>query len=1046
MEISHNEAINLLKQQLEDEKNKRLRAEQNLYYTNLMLNSSACAMITIDRQQRITYLNPMFLKLFGGNRTSYIGATFKQAIAWDSVEDIDTIIDSIYAENGRKVHLKCTNQEGEKILVQLDAQVLLSPKGTPFQLVISFIDKTKDLQPTDNQWLEIILRESEHRFEKVFHQSPVGILIVEKNNPLKIKYVNQTFCDWTGYAQEEFFENPDVIKSLKISKQLEQMEEIEEGFKKQINRYKHLFDAWLVRKNGSLLYSDLKITDLEYDGYTHQIQYFTNVNERIKAADIITQCQNLLKITQKEGKIGSIDVDFTNNQMSWSEETFYIFEIPLHNKIANSKIFFERIYPADLENVKKEIDVAVAQKKDLDLICRVLTPEQEIKHISFNATPVYHIESQSLRFVGTVQDITEKVNLENELKRAKEFVAMSKRTANVSKELENKVEYQNILLQNIADAIIYLDKNWEIEDWNEGAMDIYGWEKEEVMGKQVDKLFATQYLQGYTPEIVVKELLQNGKWKGQIKQQTRFGKEITVQAFYRVIINADNEIVGFVMSNKNMTELLQTQEQAHKWQVTLQMVFDNIPGWIILQDKNLNVMGCNKNFVTAMGERNQSELIGKSYNDLPVSPEFAQQSYQSSLKVFKENQGIFHINEPLISKNGKTYWLDTTKVPLRDGDGELMGVLVSTEDITEKRAYEEQIKEKQANLTSIIENTDDLIWYVDKDHTFKAFNTVIYEKVKNAFGIKVQYGKNAMEILPEDYKVQWRQIHEYVMKGKKLVVERAIDLPSGKQMWLEFSCNPVVNDNEITGACYIARDITERKESEKLLMDTQLQQEKIRSLAIIQGQEEERRRVAMELHDGVGQVLTALQMQVNYLKMQENLHSPEHELKQTAQLVDNAKQEVRRISYNLMPSVLNDFGLSDAVQNLCTVMSQNIDIEIDADIDLSDKRFPSQIEVGVFRIAQEVINNALKYSEADTIKVQLYDEDTQIRLVIADNGKGFEVNEIARGNGLANLTQRASLLNGTLTIEAATGEGCKVTAVIPYELAEVEEEIAEEVE
>jgi signal transduction histidine kinase len=179
-------------------------------------------------------------------------------------------------------------------------------------------------------------------------------------------------------------------------------------------------------------------------------------------------------------------------------------------------------------------------------------------------------------------------------------------------------------------------------------------------------------------------------------------------------------------------------------------------------------------------------------------------------------------------------------------------------------------------------------------------------------------------------------------------------------------------------------------------------------------------------------------MQVNYLKMQEHLQSPEIELKQTAQLVDSAKQEVRRISYNLMPSVLNDFGLADAVQNLCSVMSQNTQIEIDTDIDLSSKRFAPQVEIGVFRIAQEVINNALKYSEADTIKVQLYEEDNQIYLEIADNGKGFDANEITRGNGLANLSQRANLLNGTLTIDANVGLGCKVTAVIPYELAEVE--------
>jgi PAS domain S-box-containing protein len=1038
MEEANSKDINILKQQLEEERNKRLRAEQNLYYTNLMLNQSSCPTMTIDRNQRITYINQSFLQLFGGNRTHYVGASFKESIAWESIEDIDTIIESIYSENGRKVHLKCKNLAGERMLVKLDAQVLLSPKGTPFQLVINFIDKSKDLQPSDSQWLELLLKESEVRFEKVFYQSPIGIVIVEQANPFRVRYVNQTFCEWTGYSHEEFLGSEQIMKQLQLNKQLDESIALNDKIKKQIGKYKHLFDAFLIRKNENILYIDLKTNELEYEGNNYQILYFTNVNERIKAADIITQCQNLLKITQEDAKIGSIDIDFANNQMSWSEQTFYIFEIPLHNKIANSKIFFERIYIEDLDRVRKEIDKAIAQKIDLDLTYRILTLEQEIKYIRFNAKPIYHVENQSLRFIGTIQDLTEKVKLSDLQTPQRNIDVPKTQQDQPSKELENKIEYQQILLQNISDAIIYLDKNWEVQDWNEGARDIYGWEKTDVIGKQIDKFLETYYLSNYSPETVVRDLLRNGKWKGQVKQRTRYGKEITVQAFYRVILNADNEIIGFVMSNKNQTEFLQVQEQAHKWELTLQMIFDNIPGWIILQDKNLNIMGCNKNFVNAMGEQKQSELIGKGYNDLPVSAEFAQQSYQSSLEVLSQNQPLYHITEPLISKNGKTYWLDTTKVPLKDTNGELMGVLVTAEDVTGKRAIEEQLKDKQANLTSIIENTDDLIWYVDNNHIFKAFNTVIYEKIKTAFGIKIQYGKNAMEILPEEYKVQWRQIHEYVMKGKKLVIERKIDLPQGKEMWLEFSCNPVINDNEVTGACYIARDVTERKENEKLLMENQLQQEKIRSLAIIQGQEEERRRVAMELHDGVGQILTALQMQVNYLKMQEYLQSPEHELKQTAQLVDSAKQEVRRISYNLMPSVLNDFGLADAVQNLCSVMSQNTQIEIDAEIDLSSKRFTPQVEIGVFRIAQEVINNALKYSEADTIKVQLYEEDSQIHLEIADNGKGFDSNEITRGNGLANLSQRANLLNGSLLIDANVGLGCKVIATIPYQLEEQE--------
>ncbi len=216
----------------------------------------------------------------------------------------------------------------------------------------------------------------------------------------------------------------------------------------------------------------------------------------------------------------------------------------------------------------------------------------------------------------------------------------------------------------------------------------------------------------------------------------------------------------------------------------------------------------------------------------------------------------------------------------------------------------------------------------------------------------------------------------------------------------------------------------------------QLAKEKIRSSSLIEGQELERKRLALELHDGIGQMLTGLRLQTEHLK------SNTTQNEKTIKSVDNLQslivetiEATRSASFNLAPSVLSDFGLTAAIKLLIDKqkISSQIPIEFNS---VFDKRITENIEIGLYRIVQEGINNALKHSEAKKISIQLYQRKQELVLIIADDGKGMETKKNAKkitigGSGINNMQTRAELLDGEFLIESEKNKGTKITVIVP---------------
>jgi len=248
---------------------------------------------------------------------------------------------------------------------------------------------------------------------------------------------------------------------------------------------------------------------------------------------------------------------------------------------------------------------------------------------------------------------------------------------------------------------------------------------------------------------------------------------------------------------------------------------------------------------------------------------------------------------------------------------------------------------------------------------------------------------------------------------------------------VEVQENPLEYESNIISSTVI-RDIRERLQAQKALNA----ERKKRLSSFIDGQENERQRLSRELHDGLGQSLIGIKMRLESLHFAEEDHN-----KQTVDVVknfvNNTIEDVRRMSNNLMPAVLSNFGLITAISNLCKQTASNSGIEVNFDepnrkLDISDK-----LMTYVFRIVQEALNNAVKHSEATKIDVILFAEEKHLRILIEDNGKGLPYDlSHSTGNGLYNMRERVNLLQGSIDFEPNTGKGLVINIRIPLNTEE----------
>ena len=231
----------------------------------------------------------------------------------------------------------------------------------------------------------------------------------------------------------------------------------------------------------------------------------------------------------------------------------------------------------------------------------------------------------------------------------------------------------------------------------------------------------------------------------------------------------------------------------------------------------------------------------------------------------------------------------------------------------------------------------------------------------------------------------------------------------------------VVGKKILEGTIMICHDVTLRVESENLTLKN-----------LIKGQELERKRLAREIHDGVGPSLSSIRLGLDALANKTTDDNFKNKIKSISSDISTVAQEIREVSHDLMPSSILDFGIKSALDSLINRLSKSSDISFETDINVTDEvpHLSQSQALNIYRIIQESIHNGMKHGKADIFKISLNEEESYVSLKIADNGAQSN-QKVGAGIGLENMNARIQSMNGRLEINDLSEEGYEVSAWIP---------------
>jgi len=343
---------------------------------------------------------------------------------------------------------------------------------------------------------------------------------------------------------------------------------------------------------------------------------------------------------------------------------------------------------------------------------------------------------------------------------------------------------------------------------------------------------------------------------------------------------------------------------------------------------------------------------------------------------------------------------------------------------------EEALRESEQNYSSLVE--DALIGvYIIKDGIIEFANdkfAAIYGYEKDAL-----IGMRSSDLVHPEDRPMIEEMRQKRLQGKKVPSEYEIRglKKNGDTIWVMRSFS-LINYKDGLAISGIVSDLTKRRKAEDALRESG-KELRILSNQLLMAEEKERKRIARELHDGIGQALSAIKFSVENSLRQLGKESDQSELESLQALIPLSQktiEEVRRIVKDLRPSILDDLGILATINWFCREFQKvYAGIRIEAAIDAQENIIPTPLKTVIYRILQEALNNVAKHSRADLVQLSLQEQDNRIKMSIKDNGGGFDVSKTIsmkpsrRGFGLASMRERAELSGADFDITSEDGKG-----------------------
>ncbi|CAN5158468.1 hypothetical protein BH23BAC3_BH23BAC3_04460 [soil metagenome] len=693
--------------------------------------------------------------------------------------------------------------------------------------------------------------------------------------------------------------------------------------------------------------------------------------------------------------------DLENDKIEWSEGMNTVFGYNPATLAEGKESWIDRIHPDDKEFVQESIQKSI--KGDATFWSedyRFIDSSDEVRYVLDEGYIYRNSEGKAVQMIGAMIDKTEE------------------------KRAEMVLSYQANLLSDISDAVIATDKVMNITSWNRAAEELYGWSEQEVLGKEIEAVIITEF-EKISEDKTLEVFKSEGEWSGEVIQYDKNNEPIHILSSVRMLTDNEGEFSGAVAVNKDITALKEIQKRLEYEQSRFEYVTTVVSDAVWDHNPAENTLWW-------------SEGLESHYKHKQPDPKRGYEVWKNNIhpddreEVLKDIQAAEDGGDTEWSKEYRFYRgdgslaivLDRAYI-LRDNDGEITRIIGAMNDVTIQKEAQKKLARSEQQYRLLYEQSPLPMWIYDP-------KTFLFLSVNNASIETYGYSEDEFMkmtifdlFLEEDQAKIRKEVMENLKRPRSGFDVWRLETKSGNILHCEVSGSDIYFKDE-QHRLVVSIDITEQRKAEERTIK-----------AIVEGEERERHRIANELHDGLGQYLSAANMHLGTVfSDSKTLNKNEKQSFVTGlQMLQHAISETRSISHNLLPKSIQDYGLKLAVESLINDLKSSQDMAFHLFQKYDDEFIPDNIQINVYRIIQEAINNAIKHSGGANINTQLIYSDNELICTIEDDGVGFDVKNIQNeGLGVQSIKTRVAAMSGNLDIDSKQNIGTLITVIVPLEI------------
>ena len=731
------------------------------------------------------------------------------------------------------------------------------------------------------------------------------------------------------------------------------------------------------------------------------------IKEHFAKSELIAQlslANNRLHLAMGAGKSVGWEWDLKSGRLFWFGDLQTMFGMPSDTFVGRMDDFFRYVHPEDRHAEAKAVADARQSGEPYATEFRVVRLDGTPRWVAASGQFYYGTRGDAQRMLGMAVDITERKHAEDSLRLFRKLIDES----------NDAIEVVD------PETLCFLDVN------DKCCRDL-GYTREELLSLKVFDIDPT--VTETSAASVRKELHQSGFFTFESIHRRKDGSTYPVEInLKRVDLDRSYavNIVRDITERKRVEEALRQNQQALNEAQRLAGVgswqWDARTDTVIWSEELYHLTGRDPSLPAPAFNAHPGLFTAESWGRL-----------QSAVWEALKTGTSYELDMEIIGAGPATKWAIARGEPVRDAGGQIIGLHGTIQDVTARKLAAEALHESEEKLRLILESTAEAIYGSDLEGRCTFCNPAClralgYERADELLGKDMHQLIHRTRADGTQFPVEQCAIFQTTRTGQGVHVDdEVLWRANGTSFPAEYWCYPQWKGQKVVGTVTAFFDITARKLADAALAGV--------SGKLIEAQEQERRRIARDLHDDIGQRLALLSIELAQLRQ---THSTPSEITvridQLRTQTSEIAADVQSLSHELHSSRLQYLGLDAALRGFCHEFSQQQKVEVDCNTHDLPSYLSSEISLCFFRVLQEALHNAAKHSGVRYFEVRLWGAQDEIHLTIRDKGLGFDVEaaKASRGLGLVSMNERLKLLNGNLSIESQPQNGTTIHASVPH--------------